>query len=119
MTSNVATVAEYLAELPPSRRADLEKLRALIRKVAPGISEGMKYGLPHYEGLCAFASQKQAMSFYAEPVVVDAYRAQLGRLNCGKGCIRFRKLADLPLDVAESILKSTLARRRKGIAPEC
>ena len=79
----------------------------------------MKYGMPCYEGLCAFASQKQAMSFYADPPVVEAHRAQLGKLNCGKCCIRFRKLADLPLDVVASILKDTLARRKMGIAPEC
>ena len=64
-------------------------------------------------------AQKQNMALYAEPVVVDQYRKQLGKLNCGKSCIRFRHLDDLPLDVVEKILRDTVALRKKGVPPSC
>ena len=119
MTSTAATVPAYLRELPEDRRVELGKLRALIRKTAPGFKEGMKYGLPYYTDLCAFASQKQNMAFYVDPTVVDKYRKELGKLSVGKGCIRFRHLKDLPLDVVEKILQDTVALRKKGVPPVC
>ncbi len=119
MTSKATTVAGYLKELPPARRADLSKLRTLIKKVAPNFAEGMNYGLPCYTDLCAFASQKQYMAFYADPDVVNSFRAELGKLNCGKGCIRFRHFADLPLETIEKILRETGKRRKAGIPSSC
>ncbi len=107
MTSNAVTVSEYLAELPPERRAALEKLRALITRIAPEATEGMKYGLPCFGELCAFASQKNYMALYVcEGEIVDAHRARLGKLDVGKGCIRFKRIEDLPLDAVESILRA-------------
>lgn len=119
MVSSATTVAAYLKELPADRRADLAKLRALIRRTAPGFKEAMKYGLPCYDGLCAFASQKNYISFYADPVVVDDFRKELGKLNCGKGCIRFRHLDDLPPGVVEAILRQTVKLRKAGVPPSC
>ena len=119
MTSAATTVAAYLKELPEDRRVDLGRLRALIRKTAPDFKEGMKYGMPYYTDLCAFASQKQNMAFYADPPVVDKYRKELGKLSVGKGCIRFRRLKDLPFDVVEKILLDTVTLRKNGVPSSC
>jgi len=35
------------------------------------------------------------------------HRDALGKLNCGKSCIRFKKLAELPLDVLREIVRDT------------
>lgn len=119
MTSTAATVPAYLKELSAERRAALTQLRTLIRKTAPDAAECMNYGMPCYTNLCAFASQKQYMALYAEPTVVDHYRKELGKLSCGKGCIRFRHLRDLPLKVVEKILQDTVVLRKKGIPSTC
>ena len=58
--------------------------------------------------LCAFASQKQYMSLYVEPRVLDRHREELDHLNLGKSCIRFKSLAQLPLDVVRKILEETV-----------
>ncbi|MGJ8642056.1 MAG: hypothetical protein ACSHX9_01500 [Luteolibacter sp.] len=39
---------------------------------------------------------------------------QLGKLNCGKCCIRFKRLEDLPLDVIEGIFIQTVELRGQG-----
>lgn len=122
MKSKATSVAAYLDELPDDRRQALTKLRALVRKQAPGASEEIQYGMPSYimngELLCALASQKAHLALYVcDSEVVEAHRAGLGKLNCGKGCIRFKKLADLPLDTVSTILKEAYQRRKAKAKP--
>lgn len=116
MKSSATSVPEYIAEQPAERQKALTKVRSVIRKVAPDAKESMQYGMAAYDlngMLCGFGAQKNHMALYVcEPEIVDAHRAALGRLNCGKGCIRFRSLDELPLDVISDILKDARAKRR-------
>src|SRR5215211_2606427 len=106
MQSKAATISEYLEDLPPDRRSALNALRGLIHRVAPKTAETMQYGLPAFGDLCALASQKNYMALYVcESDIVKAHLAQLGKVSCGKGCIRFKRLADLNLSAVESILR--------------
>jgi uncharacterized protein YdhG (YjbR/CyaY superfamily) len=120
MTSKATSISEYLEELPPDRRAALGELRALIHRVVPKTVEAMQYGLPAFGDLCAMASQKNYMALYVcESDIVKANLAQLGKVSCGKGCIRFKRLADLNLNAVESILREILKLRKQGIGPSC
>ena len=120
MQSKAATISEYLEELPPDRRSALNELRALIHRVAPKTVEAMQYGLPAFGDLCALASQKNYMSLYVcESDIVKTHLPQLGKVSCGKGCIRFKRLADLNLSAVESILREILELRKQGIGPSC
>jgi uncharacterized protein YdhG (YjbR/CyaY superfamily) len=120
MTSKATTIGDYLAELPRDRREALSALRALIHRVAPKTVEAMQYGLPAFGDLCALASQKNYMALYVcESDVVKAHLAGLGKVSCGKGCIRFKRLTDLNLDVLERILREILKLREQGIGPSC
>ncbi len=127
MTSTARTVDQYLAELPPDRRAAIQAVRAVILKnLDDGYEEGMQYGMigyyvPHrvyppgyhcdprqplpFAGL---ASQKNHMSIYlmciyGSPQHAAWFRqawAKTGKkLDMGKSCIRFKKLEDLALEV--------------------
>ena len=94
----------------------MTKLRSLIRKAAPDAKESMQSGMAAYDlsgMLCALASQKNYMALYVcEPDAVEAHRDALGKLNCGKGCIRFRSLEELPLEAIAGILKEARAKRK-------
>jgi uncharacterized protein YdhG (YjbR/CyaY superfamily) len=118
MRSTATTVPAYLDELPADRREAIETVRGLIRAAVPEAVEDMQYGMPCYSMgplLFSLASQKGYMALYVtDATVVDAHRDRLGKLNCGKGCIRFKKLADLPLDAINDILTESTARRRAG-----
>jgi Domain of unknown function (DU1801) len=134
VTSRAPTVEAYLAALPPERRAALQKVRSVIRKnLARGFEEGMQYGMigyyiplsrysETYNGqpltIASLAAQKQylvvyLMSVYGDPATrrwfEREYRASGKRLDMGKSCVRFRSLADLPLDlVGEAIRRVTV-----------
>ena len=131
-SSKAATVAQYLAELPPDRRAEIEKVRDLVNGVLPaGYREGMGYGMIgwvvpletypdtynkqplSYAGL---AAQKNYNSLYLNCVYASkersdrlqaAARAMGKPLDMGKSCIRFKRADDLPLDLIRDEIAST------------
>ncbi|MDY6893351.1 MAG: DUF1801 domain-containing protein [Chloroflexota bacterium] len=122
MRSDAATVEQYLAELPDSRRAALEVVRKQILENLPqGYEEVMNWGMITYQVplevypdtyngkplmYAALASQKNHMAVYLIGTYMDEearrtfeadYHATGKRYDVGRSCVRFRKLDDLPL----------------------
>ena len=124
MQSSAKTVAVYLKELPDDEvRRALTKLRTLIRKTIPDAVESMQYGMPAYDLnglLCAFASQKQNLALYVcDPPLVAQFKPKIGKVNCGKGCIRFKCIDHLKLDGVEELLKAAAEKARARSAASC
>ena len=111
MQSKAADVAAYLDEVPGSRRPTLEALRDLCRRCLVGHDEGIAYGMPTYSKdgklSVAFASQKNYISLYVDPAIVEIHREQLTGASIGKSCIRFSKPEKLDLAVIEKLLMAT------------
>jgi uncharacterized protein YdhG (YjbR/CyaY superfamily) len=130
-SSKAATVTQYLAELPPERRAAIERVRDAVNAALPaGYREGIGYGMigwvipledyPNtYNGQPAvyagLAAQKNYNSLYLNCVYASPERTQRlkaafakagKKLDMGKSCIRFRKADDLPLDVIAAEIAS-------------
>jgi uncharacterized protein YdhG (YjbR/CyaY superfamily) len=122
-----STVAQYLAALPADRRAALSAVHKVINENLPnGYEEGMQFGmigwyvpLSLYPAgysdnptvplpLIGLASQKSGMvlhciALYMSPTLstwfTSEYKKSGKKLDMGKGCVRFKKLEDLALDV--------------------
>jgi hypothetical protein len=124
VSSRAATVADYLAELPPERRTEIERVRDLINDALPaGYVEAMNWGMIVWEvplelsgktyngqplGYVALAAQKNSNSLYLYSVYASRERAdqfkaaaaaQGRKLDMGKSCIRFKRAEQLPLDL--------------------
>lgn len=118
------TVTEYLAGIDEPRRSDMTALHDMITRalphLAPSIQYGMiGYGTYHYryasgrEGdapVIALSSRKQYISVYvpcAEGAALAAEnrKAELPKADLGKGCIRFKRLADIDLEALEKIVR--------------
>lgn len=138
MQSKATTVSQYLAELPPERRAPMEKVRATIRaNLDPLYQEGMQYGMigyyvphaiypPGYHcdprqplPFVHLASQKNYMSLYLgcvygcpenERWFHEAWARTGKKLDMGKACLRFKKVEDLALDVIGEVIRRTPVR---------
>ena len=73
----------------------------------------MAYGMPSYrradgEVEVAFASQKQYISLYIlKSSVLDKYRLELGHLDLGKGCIRYRKPHQIDFHMVTKLLEES------------
>jgi uncharacterized protein YdhG (YjbR/CyaY superfamily) len=127
-----STVTEYLAALPADRREALNEVRRGINRALPqGYEEGMQFGMiswfvplstypAGYGGnkkvalpLISLASMKNYMAlhlvcFYGQPELREWFTAQYAKsgkkLDMGQGCLRFKKLEDLALDVVEKTI---------------
>ena len=121
--SAARTVEDYLAELPPERRAVVSTVRDFVNAhLPPGYVEAMAFGmigwgipLSRYAatyngqplGYVGLAAQKNAYSLYlmgcymdsAEDQALRAAYARAGkRLDMGKSCLRFKSLDGLLLE---------------------
>jgi uncharacterized protein YdhG (YjbR/CyaY superfamily) len=116
MQSDAKTVVAYLKGLPDENRKALRKLRTLIRKIAPDATESMQHGMPSYDlngTICAFALQKQNLALYVcDTPLVERFKPRLGTVNCGKSCIRFKRLEDLQMDAVAELLRASVERAR-------
>ncbi|MEM9823402.1 MAG: DUF1801 domain-containing protein [Bacteroidota bacterium] len=97
MQYDVNSPAEYLAQLEKDwRYHTLEELRSIIKTKAPNLKEGIHYKMLGYEderGLVfSLNAQKNFVSLYFGDIKkIDPDGSMLKGLNCGKGCIRFKK----------------------------
>ena len=109
MRSDAATVDEYIDELEGERKEAVKRLRQVLIENVPDLEESMDYGMPTYrrgDELYAFASQKQYVSLYVpDTYVMRAYADELGRVDLGKNCVRFRHLEDLDMEAVSRMLR--------------
>ncbi|MDQ3070815.1 MAG: DUF1801 domain-containing protein [Acidobacteriota bacterium] len=134
MPTKPGTVSEYLASLPDDTRADIAKVRSVIRKNLPkGYKEMYDFGMITYaiplsaypetynkKPLCyaALAGRKgkgtvYLMNVYGEPGAESwfqqRYRASGKKLDMGKSCVHFKTADDLPLDlIGETIARTSV-----------
>ena len=112
MISQAATVTEFLATLPPDERKLFTKIRTLFKKAHPKMEESMKYRMPTYivgeQHFGAFNRQKNYFALYLGGKVLDPHRKELkaAGLDCGGGCLRFRKPEQLPLALAAQMINA-------------
>ncbi|MCA9949296.1 MAG: DUF1801 domain-containing protein [Anaerolineales bacterium] len=104
----------YLETLPPARREALTTLRGWMHAALPEAQEVIEYGMPGLfqdELICSYKSQKNYMSLYMDVDVVAAHKEALGHLNCGKSCIRFRRIDQLPKATIIQMLQETAQKQ--------
>jgi hypothetical protein len=132
VSSSVATVAEYLATLPPERRKVVAEMRQFVRQHLPkGYREAMGFGMICYQlplAACpktsngkplmyvALAAQKSNYALYLTCAYLDEARAErlrqawtaMGRRpDMGKSCLRFKSISELPLEAIGREIAST------------
>jgi hypothetical protein len=134
MQSSAQTVQEYLKELPADRREAINAVRGVILANLPkGYEECMSYGMigyvvPHsiypkgYQcnpklplPFVNLGSQKKHMAFhlmccYCDPKLKawfeKAWKRAGKKFDMGGGCVRFKKLEDVPLEVIGQLVAS-------------
>ena len=114
------TVDEYIAELPPERRASLGELRATVNAAAPDATESIAYQMPALRSngghfLVSYAVFKNHYSLFpASDQVVKALGDELTPYLAGKGTIRFPASRPIPLDLVRRIVEIRVAENAAG-----
>lgn len=109
------SVEEYLARVPEPGRSTLEKVRAVIRSVAPAeTTEIISYGMPTFRykrGLVAIAAFKDHCSFFPLGAsVLDAFAEDLEKFRVSKGTLHFPLDKPLPAALVKKIVKARVAQ---------
>jgi Domain of unknown function (DU1801) len=122
--TSATTPRQYLDALDEPRKSQIKEIDRFIRKTVPKLKpivmKGiLGYGPMHYktksgcEGewfKIGLASNKANISLYVcacndKGYLAEQYAKQLGKVSCGKSCIRFKKFEDLNQDVLQAVLK--------------
>src|SRR5467141_5396588 len=85
-------IDDYIADFPSDVQVILEKMRATIRKAAPGAKEAIKYRLPTFVlsgNLVHFGAFKKHIGFYATPTGNKKFREELSAYQGAKGSVQF------------------------------
>jgi len=139
--SAAKTVTAYLAELPAARRAELARVRQVVRQHLPkGYKESMGLGMigwwvplrrypDTYNGhpllYAALGAQKNYLSLYlmcaygSPPLAArlkQGFKEAGKRLNMGKSCLRFQHADDLALEVIGEIVAAVPMERYIAMA---
>ena len=111
------SVSEYLATTPPKARQLLRQLRRVIRAAAPGITERISYRIPVFEldgrYLLYIAAFRDHVSVYPVTAgMVAKHGTAMTPYRSGKGTLRFRLDAPLPLDLVAKLARVRVKERR-------
>jgi uncharacterized protein YdhG (YjbR/CyaY superfamily) len=111
------SVDEYLASVPEPARTTLQKVRAVIRTIAPPeATEGISYGIPtfKYKGMLAsFAAFSDHCSLFPGAGPTVEFKNELKAFQTSKGTIRFAPDKPLPATLLKKLLKARIAENER------
>lgn len=94
------TVDEYIGLTSPEVRAELERVRELVKQLAPDAEESLSYNMPtfKYKGrpLVYLTASRSHMSFYPSTLVIEELRDKLDGFKTTKHSVHFTLEKPLP-----------------------
>ena len=109
MGEKAKSVEEYLSALDPAYRAELERIRTLVKGLVPDTEEAMSYGMPTLKyknrALVYFTASKKHMSFYPSSWAIQELEDQLERYKTTKHAIHFTLDSTLPDRLVDDLVR--------------
>lgn len=102
------TIDQYIADFPEDIQKILQKIRATIRKAAPGAAEAIKYQMPTFVldgNLVHFAAFKHHIGFYPVPTGIEKFKKELSIYRTAKGSAQFPLDQPIPYGLITKIVK--------------
>ncbi len=113
MQKQASPIDRYLASVPRDQRDALERLRRIVREMAPDAEERIAYGVAalywNKKPLAGFGAAAHHCAFYPmSGAIVDAHRGQLKRFSTSKGTIRFTPDQPLPVTLVKKLVRARM-----------
>jgi uncharacterized protein YdhG (YjbR/CyaY superfamily) len=111
-----ASIDEYLAGVPAEKRAELERIRAIVHDEVPDEVESINYAMPafrldgHY--LLGFSARKSGCSFHPGRLPVEMVEGELAAYQVWKGTINYDCHRPIPEDLVRRIVRRRVAHLR-------
>ena len=104
----MSIVDDYLATVPPPQRAELERVRSIIKRTIPTATEVITYGMPGFryndKYLVAYAAFKDHLSIFPGAEPIGVLKDSLKDNITGKGTIQFTLEKPLSEDTITEIV---------------
>lgn len=115
----MSTFDDYMASIPEHQRAELERIRRIVRSVVPGVEESVSYGMPAFKyrdrPLLGFRAARNHLSVFPfSPAAIDAARDALAGFDLSKGTVRFTTAKPLPDSALEQLVRHRLSEIESG-----
>jgi uncharacterized protein YdhG (YjbR/CyaY superfamily) len=108
------TVDEYIDAAPRDAQEKLREIRAVLKKVAPGATEKLKWGSPVFEEgriLFSYSAHKSHLNFSPTGPAMKPFEAELAKFKTGKDTIQFPYDKPLP----KGLIRKIAAFRAKKV----
>lgn len=109
------TIDEYLGKVNIKFRAELERIRALVKKLVPTAQETMSYNMPTFKyknrPLVYFTASKNHMSFYPSSWAIEDLKDQLKDYKTTDHAIQFTLEKPLP----DALIKKLVLTHKRYI----
>ena len=125
MQYDVSSPEEYLEALDNDwRKEKVLELRVILLSSADDIVEGLHYKMLSYaddQGVfCHLNAQKNYVGLYVgDAKKIDADGTLLEGINCGKGCVRFKKSNNVGTDNIREFIAKTIQMWKDGMDIHC
>ena len=114
-TNNPSNFEQYILNYPEDIRERLQKIRSLVKKIAPEATEKISYGMPAFTlhgMLLYFAAHSKHIGFYPFTTAIVAFRDELADYKTAKGSIQFPNSKPLPLKLISHIIEFRVAENK-------
>ena len=112
----MSIIDEHLDKLNDPEKAELQRIRQIVREIVPDAEEVISYGMPgfKYRGkyLVGFAAFKDHLSLFPTSGPIEELQAKLAGFYLAKGTIQFTVNKPIP----ESLIKELLLCRVRMIS---
>ena len=117
------SVDQYIRAAPVGARAALRKVRAAIRKAAPGADESISYGMPFYgypgeagidRRLCYFGLQRTSLRLYFRPRDLEPHTERIAEYRTSGSALRFPLDRPIPIPLIQRLVRDAVRRHRVG-----
>jgi uncharacterized protein YdhG (YjbR/CyaY superfamily) len=100
MDRKAKTIDEYLSKVEPQHRAELERIRALVKELVPSAEEAISYNMPTLKyknrALVYFTASKKHMSFMPSSWAIEKLKDKLKGYKTTEHSIQFTLENPLP-----------------------
>ena len=105
------TVDEFMALQSDEARKVLEKLRGIIKQVAPKADEVISYAIPAFKlnsVIVWYAPSKNHYAIYARPKILEMFKTELAAFKGTKSAIHFSYDQPMPVKLIRGIVKASV-----------
>lgn len=112
-----SSVDEYIDFAPKDAQELLQEIRALLKEVAPGATEALKWGSPvliDKRILFSYAAYKTHINFMPTHSAMEPFKEELTEYTTGKDTIQFPYNKPLPKELIRKIAAFRTMQVKEG-----